>query len=124
MGTRSITIVRDEDNNKIIEMYQQYDGYPSGVGIELKEFIDSGKMVNGISPNEKKRIFNGIGDFAAQLVAEFKIGSGGLYLYAPSDAIEPDEYSKMYLAEYLYEIDSNLNIKCYNTYSNKEVDIK
>ena len=32
MGTRSLTFVYDEYGEKIINMYRQYDGYPSGHG--------------------------------------------------------------------------------------------
>ena len=34
MGTRSLTFVYDEDGKKLINMYRQYDGYPSGRGMK------------------------------------------------------------------------------------------
>lgn len=37
-------------------------------------------MVNGIGLNEEFRVFNGIGCLAAQFIAEFKDGAGGLYM--------------------------------------------
>lgn len=118
MGTRSITIVRDGDNRKIIEMYQQYDGYPDGVGKDLLDFIKGGEMGNGISGSPKMgEYFNGINDFAAQLIAQFKDRVGGLYLHAPT----PDDtaYGDSYGAEYIYEIDSELNITCHSVYSDE-----
>jgi hypothetical protein len=124
MGTRSITVVRDGHGNKIIEMYKQFDGYPDGLGKELLDFIKSGKMVNGISDTENSRIFNGIDCFAAQLVCYFKDGPGGVYLSAPSDTNNPVDYQNMYWAEYLYEIDSNLNLKCFDTYNGDEIDLE
>ena len=39
MGTRSLTFVYDEDGRKIINMYRQYDGYPSGHGKDLAESL-------------------------------------------------------------------------------------
>jgi hypothetical protein len=90
MGTRSISKVietwNDEKTNKLkkqvlVCMYRQYDGYPSGMGSDLAEFLNSGKMVNGISFAETERLFNGMGCLAAQLVAHFKDGAGGIYLY-------------------------------------------
>ena len=40
MGTRSITVVYDEYNDKpVVCMYRQFDGYPSGHGRELAEIL-------------------------------------------------------------------------------------
>ena len=44
MGTRSLTFVY-EDKTPILNMYRQFDGYPSGHGQELADFLLSGKMV-------------------------------------------------------------------------------
>ena len=81
MGTRSLTFVYDEQGNKIINLYRQYDGYPTGHGQELAKFLNSGRMVNGLDGLGKERQFNGSGCLAAQLVAHFKKESGGFYLY-------------------------------------------
>ena len=35
MGTRSLTFVKDHDNEPVINMYRQFDGYPSGMGADL-----------------------------------------------------------------------------------------
>ena len=124
MGTRSITVVKDERGNKIIEMYRQMDGYPEGMGQDLQDFIDSGKMVNGINPSETQRVFNGINCFAAQLIAEMKDGAGGIYLHAPTtDFKNKKRYDEMYNAEYYYEINSDLNLRCWDTYENKEINL-
>ena len=87
MGTRSLTFVYDETNDgyePIINMYRQYDGYPTGHGAELAEFLNSGRLVNGLQGLGKERQFNGMGCLAAQLVANFKDGAGGFYLYPVS----------------------------------------
>ena len=47
MGTRSLTYVYDV-KTPVVCMYRQYDGYPSGHGQELAEFLFDGKLVNGI----------------------------------------------------------------------------
>ncbi len=123
MGTRSITVVKDERGNKIIEMYRQMDGYPEGMGKDLQDFIDSGKIVHGIQAFETKRAFNGIDCFAAQLVTDMKDGIGGIYLSAPTkDYKNKKKYSEMYNAEYYYEINSDLNLRCWDTYENKEIN--
>ena len=72
MGTRSLTFVYDEQGNKIINLYRQYDGYPTGHGQELAEFLNNQKM------------YNGAGDLAALLVAHFKKEPMHYYLY-PTD---------------------------------------
>lgn len=83
MGTRSLTFVYDTYNNedyKIINMYRQFDGYPSGHGAELVEFLDGRVMVNGYGEASDK-ISNGMGCLSASLVSHFKDGTGGFYLY-------------------------------------------
>lgn len=125
MGTRSLTVVKDEDGNKIIEMYKQYDGYMEGLGQELLDFINSGTVVNGISVGETKLVFNGMSCLAAQLVSHFKEGPGGIYLHTPTtDYINKKKYYEMYGAEYYYEITNTTNgllLRCWDTYENKEI---
>ena len=105
MSTRSLTRVietwNDEKTNKLkkqtlVCMYRQMDGYPSGMGSDLVEFLNSGKIVNGISLAETERVFNGMGCLAAQMVAHFKDGAGDYYLY-------PTNVGKVW-QEYEYEI--------------------
>lgn len=87
MGTRSLTYVYDGRDTKntqaLMCAYQQFDGYPSGVGQELADFAKSFTIVNGFGPGQKdavSTIANGAGCFAAQLVARFKKHVGGFYL--------------------------------------------
>lgn len=86
MGTRSLTFVYDEDGKKIVNMYRQMDGYPSGHGLELAEFLEPITMVNGIG-TIKAAIANGPGCLAAQMVAHFKDGPGYIYL-GPTTAVD------------------------------------
>ena len=123
MGTRAIVAVKDELDNKIIELYSQYDGYPDGLGRDLKEFVASREMVNGIGAN--RQVFNGIHCFAAQLISHFKDEAGGYYLYPPTKNYKnKGKYWDKYGAEYYYEIDSDLNVRCWDTYENKEIILK
>ena len=39
MGTRSITRVIDVDGNRVINQYCQWDGYPTGCGVEVMKFV-------------------------------------------------------------------------------------
>ena len=59
MGTRSLTVFNNEmDNSEIVVLYRQYDGYPTGHGRDLFSFLNNIEIVNGISPNEKRKIAN------------------------------------------------------------------
>jgi hypothetical protein len=61
-------------------MYRQFDGYPSGHGQELANFLLSGELVNGFS-DENAKVFNGMGCLAAQMIVNFKKSVGGFYIY-------------------------------------------
>jgi hypothetical protein len=94
MGTRSLTYVY-EDNTPIICMYRQFDGYMSGHGQELAEFLAPFTLVNGIPVGDTRKLANGMGCLSAQLVAHFKVGAGGFYLHVPKrnqDAGQEYEY--------------------------------
>jgi hypothetical protein len=79
MGTRSLTFVYDGDA-PLINMYRQFDGYPSGHGAELAEFLSGFEIVNGYG-EVKPKLANGMGCLAAQMIANFKQSVGGFYIY-------------------------------------------
>ena len=82
MGTRSLTFVY-EGEKPIVNMYRQFDGYPSGHGVELAEFLTSfDAITNGISLGENRKTANGMGCLAAQMIVNFKNGVGGFYIYS------------------------------------------
>lgn len=84
MGTRSLTYMYDEHSpDPFVCMYQQYDGYPSCVGLELAKFLNERTLVNGISSDEERQVANGMGCLAAQMIVEFKSEPGGTYIYPP-----------------------------------------
>jgi hypothetical protein len=92
MGTRSLTFVYD-GTSKVMCMYRQFDGYPSGHGAELASFLGGfDAVVNGYAFNETRKVANGMGCLAAQLVANFKVGVGGFYLYPTSTKDAGQEY--------------------------------
>jgi hypothetical protein len=94
MGTRSLTYVY-EDETPIICMYRQLDGYPSGHGIGLSEFLTKLKIANGISGNPELFSFaNGMGCLAAQMIVWFKKTPGGFYIHPvdPQDCWQEFEY--------------------------------
>ena len=86
MGTRSLTFVY-EGEKPVINMYRQFDGYPSGHGTELAEFLRPIKVINGIGGDQNKlgRFANGMGCLAAQMIAHFKDSVGGFYIHPVTD---------------------------------------
>ena len=80
MSTRSLTFVTENGSLPIICMYRQSDGYPSGHGKELAEFLHPIKIVDGLGMSDPATVANGAGCLAAQIVAHFKYGPGGVYI--------------------------------------------
>ena len=126
MGTRSLTRVietwKDDDGKQkqemLVTMYRQFDGYPEGHGQELAEFLNSGKVVNGLGMDEKQKVFNGAGCMAAQMISHFKGDSaGGIYIYPNStkDAWQNYEY------HVLVDFDSkDVTLICYESGKRKK----
>lgn len=104
MGTRSLTVVKDE-GLEIITLYRQYDGYPSGHGEELVEFLKPFSIVNGLS-GKREKVANGMGCLAAQIVAHLKTEPGGIYIYPPGSRDCGEEW--IYT---VYEKDGKLTLK-------------
>ena len=65
-------------------MYRQFDGYPTGHGAELAEFLNGGELVNGLGVERDQLQFNGMGCLAASMIAHFKQTPGGFYIH-PTD---------------------------------------
>jgi len=84
MGTRALTFVYDADNQPLLNLYSQYDGYIAGHGAELAEFLAGKKLVNGFG-RESTDLANGMGCLAASLVAHFKETVGGFYIHSVTE---------------------------------------
>jgi hypothetical protein len=114
MGTRSLTFVYDSYKAKngklvhrpIINLYRQYDGYPSGHGAEIAEFLAPFKVGNGLGAGDNTNFANGMGCLAAQLVAKFKDGAGQFYLY-PTDAVDCGQDYEYHI----YQTDRGLRLR-------------
>lgn len=70
----------DEQADVLVSIYQQMDGYPSGLGVALAKFCAPFVIVNGFGGNTPKRAANGMGCFAAQLISHLKKGIGAIYM--------------------------------------------
>ena len=133
MGTRSLTKViqtyetsiANEDNNNEVHkerkpitcMYRQYDGYMSGHGAELAEWLSQYTVVNGIKmDHDRDKIFNGMDCLAAQMFAHFKEEAGNIYCMHPDSENCGEEYN--------YEIEKKnkqIIITIHGVYSNKQL---
>ena len=124
MGTRSLTKViqtwEDESGKKtskpITTMYRQYDGYMSGHGAQLAEWLNQYTVVNGMGIDDIGSIANGMDCLAAQMFQHFKDGPGGIYCMHPDteDCWE----------EFLYEISEGENKQLFITVYEKYNDSK
>jgi hypothetical protein len=96
MGTRSMTIFLDS-NQEVVRIYRQYDGYPSGHGVELAKLCDK-TIVNGFSDPKWLTQANGVGCLAAQVIAGLKTGIGNVYIEPPGGAVS-DWIEYVYLVQ-------------------------
>lgn len=115
MGTRSVTFVYDEKHEPIINLYRQYDGYPSGHGTELAEFLNRiEEITNGIRGGETRVTANGMGCLAAQLVANFKTEVGEFYLYPVNNTDCGQEYEYHVFKDRVVVKNCNINKEIFN----------
>lgn len=75
MGTRSLTVFKNEDGQEIAVLYRQFDGYLKGMGKDLKDFLKGKRLTNGIGAGDEAN-FNGMSDLAVQTIAHLKVSNG------------------------------------------------
>ena len=92
MGTRAtIHIAKREEGvsfseipeKKLVSIYNQYDGYPDGLGVTLANYLLGTKIVNGLG-GDRDTVFNGLGCMAASIIAELKEEAGNVYIDNPN----------------------------------------
>lgn len=98
MGTRSIVNIYGDDDRPLVTLYRQFDGYPTGMGQDLHDFLKSRVITNGFGPDARWcPVSNGMEDLAAQLIhclkddkrADHLPVTGNLYFWPTADG--PDE---------------------------------
>lgn len=119
MGTRSLVHIK-EGKKTIATIYRQYDGYPTGMGDDIKEILNDGmvNILNGFSLNHQvPKQFNGMGCLAAYLIGELKNKKiGNVYIY-PTNVKNIGE-------DFTYTISEDLgilNLKVVENYKNKTI---
>jgi hypothetical protein len=95
MGTRTLVHIKD-GKKTITTIYRQFDGYPTGMGEDIKKILNNGEVeiLNGYSGSSKSPAqFNGVGCLAAYLVGELKQQKiGNIYLFSPNEKNCGEEY--------------------------------
>lgn len=110
MATRAIVRVFDGDR-QLVELFQQNDGDPFGLGRAIHTRFTGLRLASGLDVSTRfagaaivagadgdGRESNGMGCFAAQLVAALKDRIGKVYLVAPDTDLAGSGI------EYLYEL--------------------
>jgi hypothetical protein len=124
MGTRSTYRIIEQyknddssiENNELVLVYLQYDGYPTGHPLTTAEWLATGMVVNGLSMNEDKLVFNGAGCLAAQFIDKMKEGAGGTYIYSLKSR---GECWENYLYDIIVKEDRSIEYVCYDNDKNK-----
>ena len=121
MGTRTIVHLKDENNKTILTLYRQYDGYPTGMGNDIKKILNNGvvEIRNGFTTKDQiPRQFNGMGCLSAFLVGELKNKKiGNVYIQAPNTKDMGEDYTYTLSLSKL----GTLKLKVVENYKNKTI---
>lgn len=92
MGTRSLIRIK-EGNKTLVTIYNQYDGYPTGMGDRLANLVGNTKIVNGYGGGmQLPHHANGLACLAAYIISELKEGIGNCYII-PTSPANKEEYN-------------------------------
>ena len=139
MGTRGISIFKDDDGKEIAVLYRQMDAYPSVHGKDLYDYLKNAVLTNGIGRDRKA--FNGMSDLAVrtivhlkkQRIIESRKTNEALKKINLGREVSDDEAGQYYLypagtrdvgEEYVYELfvkEDKLCLKVSNCYKNGNV---
>lgn len=124
MGTRSLTTFIDNFNDEeIVVMYRQMDGYPEGHGVDLLEFLQGMDIVNGLPVGRSDdSLANGMSCLAAQVISHFKQGAGDFYLHTANTRDYGEEYIyTIYVHRCIEETNDMLKVRVHKVYDNKDI---
>ena len=111
MGTRSKTSFIEKRGDKLthlVSVYQQYDGYISGVGHDIAKYILDKQICNGITlGRDTSKLANGFTCLIAQIIRDFKEDVGGLYI-TTEDNIQEYNYEIIFDSDLYF---SDLNVE-------------
>ena len=86
MATRASIAITNMMDEPVACIYHHYDGNPDCLGVIIRDFLEGGEFVNGLKAGaELGTQFNGIEDFATQLIVHLKGDAPGM-VYLESHA--------------------------------------
>ena len=93
MGTSAMTYIHsgNRDTDVICAIYRQGDGYPTGMGEEIKTALGNKEYVNGLH-GDYTSVVNGMGCAAATLIKSLKEEAGNIYMVHPDAGDEQYNY--------------------------------
>jgi hypothetical protein len=117
MGTRALIHVKD-GRKTIATIYRQYDGYPTGLGEDVKKILNNVNVIilNGYNDScATPSKFNGMGCLAAYLIGELKQKKiGNVYIMAPNTEGSGEDFT------YILSQDVNsVKLKVIDSYTKK-----
>ena len=118
MGTRTLVHIKD-GKKTITTIYRQYDGYPTGMGDDIKEALNLGNVtiLNGFGGQTVPSHFNGMGCLAAFLIGELKQKKiGNVYIFPANSKDVGEEFTYT-----LSESNGNVKLKVVENYKNKTI---
>jgi hypothetical protein len=118
MGTRTLVHIKD-GKKTIATIYRQYDGYPTGMGNDIKNALNLGNVtiLNGYNSHAIPSNFNGMGCLAAFLIGELKQKKiGNVYIYPANSKDAGEDYTYT-----LTESGGKVKLKVVESYNNKTI---
>lgn len=101
MSTRCITDVMNEDGELLVRIFRHWDGYPAGHGEEIFETFGQTKLLtDGYDKETAPEYANGMGCFAAQLIAKLKGDKIGSIYIEPAG--KEFDFQKYWVIDYYY----------------------
>jgi len=88
VSTSGLIKICDEHDNNIATILVHSDGYPNVLGQDLLSF-NTLKIINGYALGQEN-FSNGMGCFAASLIAHLKQGVGNVYMIDNNIDVSPD----------------------------------
>lgn len=93
----AILTIFDESQRNLVSVYRKNDGEFESFGREVSLFLKDFSIVNPLTVRIPLKSAQGMGDLAAQLIKQFKIGNGADFAIAQPKATEDYYYEIGYI---------------------------
>lgn len=127
MSTRSVTYIHEIDSlgqEIVCGFYRHSDGYPSGHGQDLADWLKGKKVVNGIGGDfNKSYMFNRCGTMSVQLCAHIQEISGCEMIFQKDyDAGQDHDYHVFYMNDNFYIKVDHLDPVCVDEFDGEKIE--